>query len=566
MMLFRHALSRRDAFLILLGASSMHIWSLLFRQVPSEQSIVINTHLMHDQPGTDQAALKAAVPPPPQAYSATFTNTITTTTTRTVTRDLIPTTVPAVLSSDTRVSIDVSRELPHTSIVAHAPGWTLFRNLYMSNGTLFVVTDDISQFPEIRMMTSTGLAAVNTPENIAAREPTKENMDFLTPEQAQTRWGGDVKKGEKNRVWSIEGNTLLFNDPSQFLRHYYHFVAELFFGVQAFWHGAFSKPTSSPSDTYALVHPSPPPVTRAIFTHSNADGWRDGPGFNAYFLRGAFPSLTVEMQEDWDDRIATTRIGTRDRAWHFPLVLLTDRSAAHRGTVCGSQTQRTAAEAWSYMKDHQQLQGMHVGGWWEPVRSAIWRFSGSQLPMLSAASVVSSPNQELMDVGVEAQKSLGMPEKVVVTYISRQGVARRKLIAEDHAVLVAGLKDMADRRGWELNVLQAEKMTKDEQVQAAAKTTILLGVHGNGLTHLVWMPPTRASTVIEMFYPEGFAHDYQWTTRALGMSHFAVWNDTHRTYPNKPEVNYPEGFQGNEIPVYAPTIIQLIEDRVDGKI
>lgn len=56
---------------------------------------------------------------------------------------------------------------------------------------------------------------------------------------------------------------------------------------------------------------------------------------------------------------------------------------------------------------------------------------------------------------------------------------------------------------------------------------ILLGVHGNGLTHLVFMPPTRASTVIEIFYPGGFAHDYQWTTRALGMSHFAVWNDTY---------------------------------------
>ena len=54
----------------------------------------------------------------------------------------------------------------------------------------------------------------------------------------------------------------------------------------------------------------------------------------------------------------------------------------------------------------------------------------------------------------------------------------------------------------------------------------MLGVHGNGLTHLVMMPPTRVSAVIEMFIPGGFAHDYEWTTRALGMRHFAVWNDT----------------------------------------
>ena len=41
------------------------------------------------------------------------------------------------------------------------------------------------------------------------------------------------------------------------------------------------------------------------------------------------------------------------------------------------------------------------------------------------------------------------------------------------------------------------------------------------------MNPNRYSTVIEIFYPGGFAHDYEWTTRALGMTHFAVWNDTY---------------------------------------
>lgn len=58
------------------------------------------------------------------------------------------------------------------------------------------------------------------------------------------------------------------------------------------------------------------------------------------------------------------------------------------------------------------------------------------------------------------------------------------------------------------------------------KTQIMLGLHGNGLTHLVWMQPNRLSTVIEIFCPPGFAHDYYWTSRALGMSHYSVWNDT----------------------------------------
>ena len=47
------------------------------------------------------------------------------------------------------------------------------------------------------------------------------------------------------------------------------------------------------------------------------------------------------------------------------------------------------------------------------------------------------------------------------------------------------------------------------------------------------MPTTPMSTVIEMFYPGGFAHDYEWTARAMGHKHFAVWNDTYVAYPTR---------------------------------
>ena len=98
------------------------------------------------------------------------------------------------------------------------------------------------------------------------------------------------------------------------------------------------------------------------------------------------------------------------------------------------------------------------------------------------------------------------------------------------------------------------------------------------------MSPTPISTVIELFFPGGFAHDYEWTARALGHKHFAVWNDTYvfvisrrrmlliqcvfsyHTHPTLPWVAYPEGFQGTQIPVYAPTVIQIIQDRIAGKL
>lgn len=110
----------------------------------------------------------------------------------------------------------------------------------------------------------------------------------------------------------------------------------------------------------------------------------------------------------------------------------------------------------------------------------------------------------------------------------------------------------------------------------------MMGVHGNGLTSLLWMKPTPRSTVMEFFFPGGFAHDYEYTTRALGMVHYGFWGDKYvrltctfvhycvliRTYrraftrPDVPEVAYPEGFQGNEIPIDGELVARICIERL----
>ena len=110
----------------------------------------------------------------------------------------------------------------------------------------------------------------------------------------------------------------------------------------------------------------------------------------------------------------------------------------------------------------------------------------------------------------------------------------------------------------------------------------MMGVHGNGLTSLLWMRPSPRSTVIEFFYPKGFAFDYEYTTRALGMTHYGVWNDKYVSYSSaslipctnffykrvftQPEVphqqHYPEGFQGNDIPLDGVAVAKLVHKRL----
>ncbi|KAF8995423.1 hypothetical protein BDQ17DRAFT_1310868 [Cyathus striatus] len=484
-----------------------------------------------------------------------------------------------------RIDFGLVMDIPATSIVAHAPGWTLFRNLYMSNGTIFLVYSETKpeSFPAPRMMISTSLPAFNTPENIAQREPTKEVMDFISSEDARRRWGGDHVNGERNRIWSIEGITLLVNDPPQFLDHYYHFVGEFLLGTWAFMYGAFNPSTGmATSDDWLSAYEGnasfnyysdiyqPPPFARVSFMHAPAGSWRDKPGLNSFILRAVFPSTAIEMAEDWADRVIATAppappssdlvqhsrnlVADSNKAWHFPLVLLTDRSAAHRGEACGQRTQRIAAEAWEYMVRQNGID--LIGRWWQIIRETVWRFSG----------VVFSDNDDL-NVS-DSSQNLPLPEKIVITYISRQTV-RRHLIQADHDALSDALRDLIARKrdagkSWELNIVEPEMLSKDEQISLISKTTILLGVHGNGLTHAIFMKPTRLSAVLEIFYPGGFARDYEWTTRSLGIRHFSIWNDTYFTHPNEPMLGYPEGFHGTSIPVHGRTVAHLIEDWLEG--
>ena len=104
--------------------------------------------------------------------------------------------------------VDVLTTIPETEMIHHAPGWTVFKNLYMSNGTLYVVSDKPrSEFPELVYILSVAIPALDSPENIQARLPTDQQMDFISTRDAQRRWG-PVRSNEKNRIWSIAGNTV----------------------------------------------------------------------------------------------------------------------------------------------------------------------------------------------------------------------------------------------------------------------------------------------------------------------------------------------------------------------
>jgi hypothetical protein len=182
-----------------------------------------------------------------------------------------------------------------------------------------------------------------------------------------------------------------------------------------------------------------------MFIRCDPSEYRDSSKFNLFFTRAAFPSTVVESKYDWNDRVFMTRNG--DKAWRFETVLLADRSAAFRGKICGSQNQRTAAEAWEVVKDNASK------WWWEPIRRAVLQFAG--VP------------EDIIDIPLRPEYST--PH--VITYISRQG-GRRSLIPADHDHLVAVLEELAKRRGWKFNHVKAQELEKEQQLALIADTTV----------------------------------------------------------------------------------------------
>lgn len=110
--------------------------------------------------------------------------------------------------------------------------------------------------------------------------------------------------------------------------------------------------------------------------------------------------------------------------------------------------------------------------------------------------------------------------KPIVTFINRQNAKRRKLSEGMYKNLTNFLKNISN---IEFNDIHMEDLSFQEQIEIINKTDLLIGVHGNGLTHAAFMKPH--SSVCEIFVPGiQFQWDYYTLSKMMGHEYMCIFD------------------------------------------
>ena len=206
-----------------------------------------------------------------------------------------------------------------------------------------------------------------------------------------------------------------------------------------------------------------PPPRRLIFPHCDPMRWRDRAGLNIFFMRVAFPGLSIEYEQDWAERASIGEGGPASaeaglalgqyprtaRALVMDRVVLGDRAAWHRGP--------------HNMKDPEYKYPFVVSRhWWAPVRRAVVEYA------VGERDVVWPGEAEL---GAIANGETAKRERPVITYVNRQSTGRR-LLDQDHDALVAALEELGRKYDYEVVVASMEFMNKFDQIYLSSRTTV----------------------------------------------------------------------------------------------
>lgn len=107
-------------------------------------------------------------------------------------------------------------------------------------------------------------------------------------------------------------------------------------------------------------------------------------------------------------------------------------------------------------------------------------------------------------------------------YISRQRDGRRLESGVANALEVMLTTEMTPF--YNVDIVFMQDFSAVDQIRRAAASNVMLSVHGNGLSHAMWMP--RGGAVVEIFPNQRCLRDYYTLTTVAGHAWVGVDNNT----------------------------------------
>lgn len=196
------------------------------------------------------------------------------------------------------------------------------------------------------------------------------------------------------------------------------------------------------------------------------DQWEDHAGANRFFMEkwlyvtpqtytDISPGITIESKRIWDARAASNQL------FRIPMIVMANRWAGHRGP------------------------------------SAAWKPWGDVLRMPVHPNYLLNLRARVLK-GYRGPVLLKPSRRPRVKYLTRQDSTRRLTYPANEA-LVAALQSLHDEGLVEFSVIHfTDGDSFHDQIAHMATTDFLVGVHGNGLTHSLWLTPGPGKAVFEL--------------------------------------------------------------------
>ncbi|ORX33241.1 hypothetical protein BD324DRAFT_684385 [Kockovaella imperatae] len=354
---------------------------------------------------------------------------------------------------------------------------------------------------------------------------------------------------ERNQSICLEGSSLLLVDHPQWgedgqytgYSHYYHLFGEGFMGALAALEAAVEPIVDqSRPELGESLWPQPYLNTTIdsrfrseeyTWAHGKAhhgvefdrmvipwiSDWRDSHGINSFLFNHIYGKTTVEAAE-WEE-------WREEGLWvSMRRVVIADRWAAARYSPPVEGWYRQALSALSLPFSHL---------FFERTRAKL--LNSLEIPALLRPSL---------------GKSLRKIPKIL--YVSRQS-SNRKFTEQTHNALMDVLSHFEETGKAKIDYVKWEGLSKKSQVKMSSDADIYLGVHGNGMTHQLWMPP--GGKVVECFPLDTFTRDYQIIAEFLGHDHHLIWGN--RVVP---QTEWDEGQAGDYSSIWSGRPIPLDVD------